>query len=318
MNERRDRIRVHIEGKEYSVVGGQFQDMLAAVKQINGRRFVGALKVWKLPGSAEEIQHQLDLSGYWLEGGTPVSETAQTESPAPARAGGDRIRVRLQGHELAVVGGSFGDMLEAVKGVPGRRFDAESKIWEIPGEVAIIKHLIETAGFQLEGAEKISTGPVSKEMPPLDFANETSAAPPSFEEPDFFDDDDVPPYEPPDWWDDDNMPPPAVEPPDWWEEEMAARPTEEPQPIDSQPPAPAGPTLAPAPPARGSDQIRIRVGGIPLVVTGGEFRQMLDVVKKIPGRRFDGQDKVWDIPADVGIESVQQAVNAAGFLLQRG
>jgi len=60
------------------------------------------------------------------------------------------------------------------------------------------------------------------------------------------------------------------------------------------------------------------VGGIPLVVTGGEFRQMLDVVKKIPGRRFDGQDKVWDIPADVGIESVQQAVNAAGFLLQRG
>ena len=44
MDQRKDRIRIQVEGKEFSVVGGNFQDMLAAVKQINGRRFVGELK----------------------------------------------------------------------------------------------------------------------------------------------------------------------------------------------------------------------------------------------------------------------------------
>ena len=39
MNQRKDRIRIQVEGKEFSVVGGSFQEMLAAVKLINGRRF---------------------------------------------------------------------------------------------------------------------------------------------------------------------------------------------------------------------------------------------------------------------------------------
>ena len=77
MSEYNDRIRVHIEGREYSIVGGKFQDMLAAVKQIDGRRFVGELKVWQLPGSAENIQSRLELSGFWLEGGTPETQPAQ-------------------------------------------------------------------------------------------------------------------------------------------------------------------------------------------------------------------------------------------------
>jgi len=67
----------------------------------------------------------------------------------------------VQGHSLAVVGGSFQDMLSAVKNLPDRRFDGEKKVWEIPGDLASIKHLIETAGFQLEGASKIPVGPVS-------------------------------------------------------------------------------------------------------------------------------------------------------------
>ena len=98
MNERKDRIRVHIAGKEYGVVGGKFQDMLAAVKQISGRRFVGELKVWQLPGEAENIQNQLEISGYWLEGGTPVAESSQAPPVTTARAGGDRIRVLIQDH----------------------------------------------------------------------------------------------------------------------------------------------------------------------------------------------------------------------------
>ena len=96
---------------------------------------------------------------------------------------------------------------------------------------------------------------------------------------------------------------------------MTSRSPDEANPFANQPPPP---TAAPSSASRGSDQIRIRVGGIPMMVTGGPFREMLDVVKKIPGRRFDGNDKVWDIPGDVGLESVQQVVRAAGFVLERG
>ncbi len=326
MNERKDRIRVHIAGKEYSVVGGKFQDMLGAIKQISGRRFVGELKVWQLPGTAENIQSQLELSGYWMEGGTPVAESAPSAQPAPVRAGGDRIRVLIQGHPLAVIGGSFQDMLVAVKGLPGRRFDGESKIWEIPGELAIIKQLVEAAGFQLEGADKIPLEQVQAEpvqaMETPDFGPNNE--PPSFEAPEFLDNDDLPPYEPPDWLDDNNAPPPPTEPPDWWDDEMASRPPDEFSPIENESPPPVvnapqpAQTPAPSQRSRGGDQIRIRVGGIPMVVTGGSFRQMLEVVKKIPGRRFDGNDKVWDIPGDIGLESVQQSVKAAGFVMERG
>jgi hypothetical protein len=322
MAEFRERIRVHIGDREFSVVGGKFQEMLTAVKQINGRRFVSELKVWQLPSSAEDVQHQLEISGYWLEGGTPVADTPQSPQATMTRPGGDRIRVTVQGHSLVVVGGSFQEMLAAVKNLPGRRFDGESKVWEIPGEPAVIKHLIETAGFQLEGAEKIPLDPV----PPPEPANfgPPNAAPSPFEEPDFFGNEDIPTYESPDWWDDGDMLPPALEPPDWLEDELASRPPDDLPLFDDQPPSfvaesphPA-PATDTAPVSRGSDQIRIRLGGIPLVVSGGSFREMLAVVKKIPGRRFDGAEKVWDIPADVTLDSVQQLVKGAGFILRRG
>lgn len=309
MAERRDSIRVHIAGREYFVVGGEFQDMLTAIKQINGRRFVSELKAWQLPGALEQIQNQLDISGYQLEGGKPLDEPAQTAQPAQASFGSDRIRVTLQGHELAVTGGSFKDMLEAVKAIPGRRYDGERKIWELPGEAGIIQGLIQAAGFELEGADKISPGSVPPSEP---LRMSSGSEPPPYEPPDFFDDDDIPPYEPPDWWDDDNLPPP-MEPSTWEADEWTAAPSPEPDLFE---PAPASAAGGSAP--RSGDQIRIRVGGIPLMVTGGEFKAMLEVIKKIPGRRFDSQDKTWDIPEDISIDSVQQAVNAAGFVLKRG
>jgi hypothetical protein len=134
--------------------------------------------------------------------------------------------------------------------------------------------------------------------------------PPPFEAPDFFDGGDVPAYEPPDWWDDDEPPPPMA-PPDWLDDDMADFP---PPNI----PAPAAPAAVPATSARtGGDQIRVRIGGIPFAVSGGNFRDMLTVIKELPGRRFDSTDKIWDIPAETTIEGVRQRVEAAGFTLQR-
>jgi hypothetical protein len=325
MTERRDRIRVHIEGKEYNVVGSDFQQMLSAVKKVTGRRFVGELKIWQLPGTAADIQAHLELHNCYLEGGTPVADEVKTHAN---RYGSDRIRVTVEGRQLAVVGGSFQDMLAVVKGLPNRRFDPESKTWEIPGALATVKHLIESANFQLEGADQDladSTVP-TMEQPRFSSIPDESLA---YEEPVFAGDDEVPPYETPNWWDDESIPPPPAAPP-LWEEEIDGfgmsepprmfdgMPADEDLPDHFQPKSSFAPSNKPSKSRHGADQIRIRVGGIPFVVTGGEFQAMLSVIKTLPGRRFDPEDKVWDIPAEVTIDDVKQQMAAAGFEISRG
>ncbi|MCK6626081.1 MAG: hypothetical protein L6R45_13015 [Anaerolineae bacterium] len=307
MSERKDRIRIQIGDQEFNVVGGTFQEMLSAVKQINGRRFVSELKVWQLPGPAEEVQRQLEISGYSLEGGAPVASVPPAAS-TPAGAAGDRIRVLVGGQRLAVVGGNFQDMLAVVKGLPGRRFDSDTKLWEISGDPGVIKGMIEAAGFQLEGAEKIRLDPV----PPMEMPNFSGHTTPSpYHASDFFDEPDEAP-EPPPWWDDELAPPPVAN--DFFNE-----------PMFEQEPPPARPKPAMAAPAaavgaagrRGGDRVRIRLGEMPLVVSGGEFQAILALVKSIPGRRFNGDERVWEIPETVGLESLGQRVAAAGFVLEQ-
>lgn len=307
MSERKDRIRIQIGDQEFNVVGGTFQEMLNAVKQINGRRFVSELKVWQLPGPAEEVQRQLEISGYLLEGGAPVA--SPPAATTPAAAGGDRIRVLIGGQRMAVVGGNFQDMLAMVKGLPGRRFDSDTKLWEISGDPGVVKGMVEAAGFQLEGAAKIPTGPV----PPMELPNFSShAAPPPYQPPDFFDEpDDIP--EPPPWWDDELAPPPVEA--DFFDEPMF----EPGPPTATTKPAMPAPTAAGGSGGRrgGGDRVRIRLGDIPLVVSGGEFQAILALVKSIPGRRFNGDARIWELPDTVGLESLGQRVAAAGFVLEQ-
>jgi hypothetical protein len=197
---------------------------------------------------------------------------------------------------MAVVGGSFQEMLAAVKSLPGRRFDPESKVWEIPGDVGVVKGMIQAAGFTLEGAGEIPMEQVPP-MEALDVGGEVGPPPP-FEPPEFFEEDDAFPFEPPDWWDE-------APPPDF---EDGVLPFEEPVPSFDKP-------AFEGRPAPGSDQIRLRLGEQRLVVSGGTFQEMLAVVKQIPGRRFNPEEKVWEIPEEVELESVAQAVKAAGFRL---
>ncbi len=309
MSERKDRVRVHVGGQEFNVVGGAFQDMLAAIKQINGRRFVSELKVWQLPGTPEDIQRQLDISGYRLEEGAPL--TAKTSAPQfqPSGGGGDRVRVLVGGHRLAVIGGSFQEMLALVKNLPNRRFNSETKLWEISGEVGTIKGMIEAAGFHLEGADKISLAPA----PPMERPNfSPPAAPPPFEEPNFAGDDEIP--EPPDWLLDQLARPPDeeeeyFEEPPFFDFEPPSFPRE-PEPPASLPMASGG--------KRGGDRIRVRSGEVLMVVSGGSFQEMLSMIKSIPGRRFDSAGRVWEIPPDVSLQALGQRVAAAGFVLEQG
>jgi hypothetical protein len=246
-----------------------------------------------------------------------VADTAPVSSPPPSQFQ-DRIRVTIGGRQLTVVGGSFQEMLAMVKNLPGRRFDGEAKIWEIPGELAIIKGMIQAAGFELEGAENISLDPIPP-MEPLQLPGTAHDVPPP-EPLDFLGHDAPPAYEAPDW-PEDNVPPSPPNPPDWGGDELAPPPD---YPLDDQPPlfdnepSPFEPKSPPSTPTRkpGGDRIRLRIGAVPLVVTGGSFQAMLTTIKNIPGRRFNGQEKVWEIPADVDLESVRQMVNAAGFAVE--
>jgi hypothetical protein len=309
VSERKDRIRIHIGGQEFNVVGGGFQEMLAAVKQINGRRFVSELKVWQLPGPVEEVQRQLEISGYSLEEGAPVAASIPSSQTMSSTPGGDRIRVLVAGKRLAVVGGAFQEMLAVVKNLPGRRFDSETKLWEISGDPGVIRGMIEAAGFQLEGATNIPLGPVAPMERP-DFSSQSGERVPlPFEEPNFFDDDEIP--EPPPWWDEEMAPPPV-------ENDYFDNPALEPEPL---PTAAKPPTSSPVPAASGrrsgGDRIRVRLGDLPLVVSGGAFQDMLMLIKSIPGRRFNGDERVWEIPDEVSLESLGQRISAAGFALEQ-
>ena len=87
---RRDQIRIRTNEGEGLVVGGNFRDMLQAIKEIEGRRFVSESKLWDIPGSIAAVRAQVEARGYALElpgdapvGGAPVSE-AQAARQAPA------------------------------------------------------------------------------------------------------------------------------------------------------------------------------------------------------------------------------------------
>jgi len=310
VQQRKDRIRVHVEGKEFNVEGGQFREMLAVVKQINGRRFVGELKVWQLPGTEAAVRSHVENGGYQLTGGTPVPQGQTPRQPAAASFGNDRIRVEIEGRQMAVSGGQFQEMLAVVKNLPDRRFDGDAKIWQITGDAGVIKGMIQAAGFTLEGAEDIPVTEVPP-MEPLDFAQ--PAAPPPYEPPDFFDDASAsaPPPPPP-------VPPPP--PSDWFEEAPAdSEPfPDDPIPFEAElPPLSSPPASPPRPaaPVSGGDRIRIQVGDQMMAVTGGAFRDMLAVVKQIPDRRFDGDSKIWQIPAEVELDQIRQMLQASGFAL---
>jgi hypothetical protein len=202
-------------------------------------------------------------------------------------------------HRLAVVGGQFQEMLTVVKGLPGRRFDGEAKVWEIPGDVGVIKGMIEAAGFELEGVDQIPETPVPPMASP-DFLTEEPPSPPPFEAPDFSETADEFPFEPPDWLDDD-LPP--NEPGYFFDNPVS---------FEAESPPATPPTGSSVP---SGDQVRIQLGDTALVVTGGSFKEMLAVVKTIPGRRFDSDQKLWQIPEDVTLDSVQQAIKAAGLVL---
>lgn len=148
--ERRSGIKIRVENTDFEVTGGEFQQLLAAVKALPGRRFVSAQKLWTVTGSVALVRGQIENSGFKLEGGTPVSavDAAQT---APSN---DRIRISVEEQPMVVTGGAFQTMLAAIKEIQGRRFDGQTKQWTLPGSISEIKAYFDEKGMQVENAEK--------------------------------------------------------------------------------------------------------------------------------------------------------------------
>jgi hypothetical protein len=192
-------------------------------------------------------------------------------------------------------------MLTAIKEIPGRRFDGETKQWSIPGTLTEIQAHFDKRGMRLERNESAPTtaGPLFDE----DVAEETVDFSPTGRS--------APPPPPPD----DLFPP--FEAYDDFQEDEEERYNEMPLlPDEAAPPVPA-PSASGSPSGAGAgrrDQIRVIVGNMALVVVGGSFQEMLAAIKEIPGRRFDSETKRWLLSED--INSIQQHIKDKGFRLE--
>jgi hypothetical protein len=93
-----DSIKIKVEGKVFSVVGGDFREMLAAIKGIDGRKFDGQRKVWTLPCSLEVAREILEDDGYEVQGDADQQRSAIEDANAAQmfiRANADEIREML-------------------------------------------------------------------------------------------------------------------------------------------------------------------------------------------------------------------------------
>jgi len=172
---RADRIAIRTLEGERAVVGGRFRAMLAAVKAIEGRRWLPRDRVWELPGTLVELGESLAGQGFRIvtqeeaEGLPPappgeVSDAALSEAPAPSRRR-DQILLRTQDGKCYLVGGSFEAMLGAVRDVDGRRFVSAEKLWELPCTMAVVRDIMAARGYAIEPVEAPAAAPEA-ELPP--------------------------------------------------------------------------------------------------------------------------------------------------------
>ena len=309
--ERKSRIKIRVENMEFDVVGDDFQQVLAAVKALPDRRFNGDLKIWEVSASEAMVRGQLENSGFLMEGGTPVSAEQQAAAPGPTSS--DRIKVDVAGYNLLVTGAPFQTMLEAIKAMPDRRFDGETKQWTIGGTMAEARAYFAEKSLQLQAQPGQPEPPITSvgDVPTDEassaswlqnqptFAPSTSQTPPPPPPSDFPPpDDDFGGYYDEDDHFDEFFPP---------SDPIAAPP-------DAVPPVIGTETEQKSSSGR-TDRIKIVVGNMPMVVMGGSFKDMLAAIKALPNRRFDGSSKQWLIDED--LESVQQHLVAHGFQMDR-
>lgn len=147
-----DRVRVQIEGSDYWASGPAFATIVAIVKELADARFDRAQRLWMIPGEPKQIQAELKSQGVVLQliSGPVISVVPPSKPPAPKiERPRDVIAVSCGGKEYWVSGGSFQNMVNAVKDVPGRRWDAARKVWTVPEPLFEAERILQDAGFTI-------------------------------------------------------------------------------------------------------------------------------------------------------------------------
>lgn len=78
-----DRVDLRIDGDEYWVEGGDFDDMLEAVRDITGRRFDKEEKAWILPVDARRAAEALRPFKLMYHDDDPLSDSRSIEVLPP-------------------------------------------------------------------------------------------------------------------------------------------------------------------------------------------------------------------------------------------
>ncbi len=236
----------------------------------------------------------------------------------------DSIRIRTQDGQYRIIGGDFQSMLALVRGFAGRRFRSDERIWEIPLKSEEIQQKAEEAGFHLTSDTEmghalqapsarprrgqadrvlIRVGTEERAVVGGAFGDMLTAVkniegrrwaprehvwmlPGTLEEIQQA----VGGYRVVTLEEADQLP--AVDP-------------------EKAPPPPAAAAAA-ATPRR--DQIRIRATDGEGWVVGGSFRDMLQVIKEIDGRRFVSELKLWDIPGSAA--AIRDLLASRGYTLE--
>jgi hypothetical protein len=166
-------IAIRTADGEGVVTGGEFEDMVHAVRQIQGRRWDPGARAWRLPCTLDEARRLLQVAGLRLEGSTTViiqEEPPATDgSPAPSRPR-DQVTIHASDGEAGVVGGRFWDMVRLVKTIEGRRWQPREKVWQLPCTLEEAQRAVEAAGFALrmpgEDALAAPAAPSEPALPP--------------------------------------------------------------------------------------------------------------------------------------------------------
>lgn len=129
------------------------RDVVEAVKGLPERRFDPTAKEWVVP-----VQYYLDAAvavesvGAEVDLGPQLQDLAERgETPSAPRP---TVSVRRSGAQYVVRFGYRPDLVQAIKGIPGRTFDPSAKAWFVPAEapetLEFIVDAMEAAGARVE------------------------------------------------------------------------------------------------------------------------------------------------------------------------
>jgi hypothetical protein len=219
----------------------------------------------------------------------------------------EQIRIRTTDGQYAIIGGDFQSMLAFVRGLPGRRFRSDERIWEIPTTVGEIQKASEAAGFHVTADTEVGkplrstprtaapegdrvlirTAEGDRAITGGAFAEMVAAVK------------GLPQRK---WLTKEKM----------WEVGGALAEIE--RAISQQGFQIA---VAPSPAARESapreDQIHVRTRDGDYWVAGAPFSSLLETIKSIEGRRFNSAGKLWDLPCTT--EELTKTLGGAALTL---